>query len=92
MCPNRTEPVGKVGQVFTQSQQHTLMSIDNNLSLFDFRPNSLLERRHHCLKLTKNEEKEADVFSPNLVWKLCIVDDISTHNDDFLLLNFWEDV
>lgn len=39
------DPDGGIGQVPTQGQQPALMTIDNNLSLFDFQPNSLLEKR-----------------------------------------------
>lgn len=37
------DPDSGVGQVPTQGPQPALMTIDNNLSLFDFQPNSLLE-------------------------------------------------
>lgn len=43
------------GQVLTQGQWPALMTIDNNLSLFDFQPNSLLERGNHCLKTASNK-------------------------------------
>lgn len=39
------DPDSGVGQVPTQGPQPALMTIDNNLSLFDFQPNSLLETR-----------------------------------------------
>lgn len=50
MRPRGIDPDSKVGQVLTQGQRPALMTIDNNLSLLDFQPNSLLERGNHCLK------------------------------------------
>ena len=50
MRPCGIDPDSKVGQVLTQGQRPALMTIDNNLSLLDFQPNSLLERGNHCLK------------------------------------------
>lgn len=55
MRPDDIEPDSRVGQVLTQGQWLTLMTIDNNLSLFDFQPNSLLERGNHCLKTASNK-------------------------------------
>lgn len=49
------EPDSRVGQVLTQGQWPALMTIDNNLSLFDFQPNSLLERGNHYPKTASNK-------------------------------------
>lgn len=49
--PCDIDPDGGIGQVPTQGQQPALMTIDNNLSLFDFQPNSLLEKRGEWLPL-----------------------------------------
>lgn len=49
--PCDIDPDGGIGQVPTQGQQPALMTIDNNLSLFDFQPNSLLEKRREWLPL-----------------------------------------
>lgn len=53
--PRGIEPVSRVGQVLTQGQWPALMTIDNNLSLFDFQPNSLSDRGSHCLKTAGNK-------------------------------------
>lgn len=57
MCPCDIDPDSEMGQVLTQGQQPALMTIDNNLSLFDFQPNSLLERGNHCLKTASKWSK-----------------------------------
>lgn len=49
--PCDIDPDGGIGQVPTQGQPPALMTIDNNLSLFDFQPNSLLEKRGEWLPL-----------------------------------------
>lgn len=53
--PHGITPDSRVGQVLTQGQWSALMTIDNNLSLFDFQPNSLLERGNHSLKTASNK-------------------------------------
>lgn len=57
MCPCDIDPDSEMGQVLTQGQRPALMTIDNNLSLFDFQPNSLLERGNHCLKTASKWSK-----------------------------------
>lgn len=54
-CLHGIEPDSRVGQVLTQGQRLTLMTIDNNLSFFDFQPNSLLERGNYCLETASNK-------------------------------------
>lgn len=70
------EPDSRVGQVLTQGQWPALMTIDNNLSLFDFQPNSLLERENHCLKTASKWRKQSFdkktpklLFTPKSHWK-----------------------
>lgn len=55
MYPREIDPDSKMGQALTQGQQPALMTIDNNLNLFDFQPNSLLERANHCHKSSNNK-------------------------------------
>lgn len=62
MCPHGIEPDSRVGQVLTQGQCPALMTIDNNLSLSDFQPNSLLERGNHCPKPTTNVDGETKLW------------------------------
>lgn len=42
--------LSSVWQILTPGHWPALMTIDNNLSLFDFQPNSLMERGNQCLK------------------------------------------
>lgn len=55
MCLCGIDPDSQVGQVLTQGQWLALMTIDNNLSLFDFQANSLLEKGNQCLKTASNK-------------------------------------